>query len=189
LVIGCIDLIKKKHPSARIPTIAIAGGIANETQIFKALAMGAPYVTCVAMARAPITAAMKSKYIGEVISSGEVTPAVLNNLGFPKSKDPSSLTLSEAFVEYDNLKRQFNKEITPSAVGVYTYFASKLGIGLKQLYAGIRKFRSDLIDRSDIAYISQRAKDVCEKWNLGIESQESLDFELVKNEIYSGNYN
>ena len=62
------------------------------------------------------------------------------------------------------------------------------GIGLKQLLAGVRKFRSNLIDRDDIAYISQRAKEVCEKWDLGIKSQESLDFELVKKEIYSGNY-
>jgi len=46
----------------------------------------------------------------------------------------------------------------------------------------------DLLDRHDIAYISQRAKDVCNKWHLHIESQESLDFELVKNEIYSGTY-
>ena len=26
------------------------------------------------------------------------------------------------------------------------------------------------------------------KWNLGIKSQESLDFELIKKEIQSGNY-
>jgi len=172
-----------------IPTVAIAGGIANETQMFKALAMGAPYVKCIAMARAPLTAAMKSKFIGETISNGLVTPAMLTTLGFPKSKAPSSLTLNEAFVEYDKLARIYEgKEIPPSAVGVYTYFDSKLGIGLKQLLAGVRKFNLDLIDRQDIAYITQRAKDVCDKWDLHVESQESLDFELVKNEIYSGNY-
>ncbi|HUW89010.1 MAG TPA: glutamate synthase-related protein [Candidatus Nanopelagicaceae bacterium] len=189
LVVGCLDMIKKKNPNVNIPTVAIAGGIANETQIFKALAMGAPYVKCIAMARAPLTAAMKSKYIGETISKGTVTPAMLKNLGFPKEKQPSSLTLNEAFVEYDKLQRTYKgKEIPPSAVGVYTYFESKLGIGLKQLLAGVRKFNLDLLDRHDIACISQRAKDVCNKWNLQIESQESLDFELVKNEIYSGNY-
>jgi hypothetical protein len=151
--------------------------------------MGAPYVKCIAMARAPITAAMKSKYIGETISNGMVTPAMLKTLGFPKDKDPSSLSLNEAFVEYDNLlKIHKGKEIPASAVGVYTYFESKLGTGLKQLSAGVRKFNLDLLDRHDIAYITQRAKDVCSKWNLHIESQESLDFELVKNEIYSGNY-
>jgi len=189
LVVGCLDMIKKKNPNVNIPTVAIAGGIANETQMFKALAMGAPYIKCIAMARAPLTAAMKSKFIGETISKGTVTRAMLTNLGFPKDKDPSSLSLNEAFVEYDKLARIYKgKEIPPSAVGVYTYFESKLGIGLKQLFAGVRKFNLDLIDRHDIAYITQRAKDVCDKWNLHVESQESLDFELVKNEIYSGNY-
>jgi len=189
LVAGCLDMITKKYPNVKIPTIAIAGGIANETQMFKALAMGAPYVKCIAMARAPITAAMKAKYIGNTLSNKAATPAMLKNLGFPKEKDPSSLTLNEAFVEYDKLQMEHKgKEIPPSAVGVYTYFASKLGIGLKQLLAGVRKFNLDLLDRHDIAYISQRAKEVCDKWNLHIESQESLDFESVKDEIYSGNY-
>ncbi|NVM44784.1 MAG: FMN-binding glutamate synthase family protein [Candidatus Lokiarchaeota archaeon] len=189
LVVGCLDMIKKRNPNAKIPTVAIAGGIANETQMLKALAMGAPYVKCIAMARAPLTAAMKSKYIGNAISNGAITPAVLNNLGFPKGKVPSSLTLSEAFVEYDKLQREYKGFKFPaSAVGVYTYFTSKLGIGLKQLLAGTRKFNLDLVDRHDIAYISQRAKEVCDNWDLNIESQESLDFEAVKNEIYSGNY-
>ncbi|GAG80718.1 unnamed protein product, partial [marine sediment metagenome] len=52
------DMIKKKNPNATIPSIAIAGGIANETQMFKALSMGAPYINCIAMARAPITAGL-----------------------------------------------------------------------------------------------------------------------------------
>ncbi|MFW9898755.1 MAG: glutamate synthase-related protein [Candidatus Thorarchaeota archaeon] len=189
LVVGCLDMIKKKTPNAKIPTIAMAGGFANETQIFKAFAMGAPYVTCIAMARAPITAAMKGKYMGEIIDQRAVTPAILNNLGFPKTKEPDTLTLSEAFVEYDQLCRKFSdKQIQPAAVGVYSYFASKLGTGLKQLLAGVRKFRLDLLDRQDIACISDRAFEVCRKWGLGISTQEDLDLELVKKEIYSGDY-
>jgi len=189
LVIGCLDMIKNKSPNAKIPTIAIAGGIASETQIFKALAMGAPYITCVAMARSPITAAMKAKFMGEMIDQKAVNPAILSSLGFPKEKEPDSLTMSEAFVEYDQLKRRFEAhDIPPAAVGVYTYFTSKLGIGLKQLLAGVRKFNIDLIDREDIACISERAIEVCKHWDLGIETQEALDLELVKKEIYSGNY-
>ncbi|MCJ7650064.1 MAG: glutamate synthase-related protein [Candidatus Lokiarchaeota archaeon] len=189
LVVGCLDMIKNKNPNTKIPSISIAGGIANETQIFKALAMGSPYIKCIAMARAPITAAMKSKYVGDIIKRNEATPAMLKNLGFPSSKNPNTLTLNEAFIEYDNIHlSHHNKKIPASAIGVYTFFTSKLGIGLKQLLAGVRKFKLDLIDRRDIAYLSERAKGVCDKWNLGIYSQESLDFEQVKNEIYSGNY-
>ncbi len=189
LVVGCLDMIKKKTPNAKIPTISIAGGIASETQMFKALAMGAPYVTCVAMARAPITAAMKAKYVSEVVAQKTANAAMLNSLGFPKEKEPDTLTLSEAFVEYDKLKRKYNgKLVPPSAIGVYTYFTSKLGTGVKQLLAGVRKFKLDLLTRDDIACITQRSIDVCNKWNLGISAQEDLDLELVKKEIYSGNY-
>ena len=189
LTVGCLDMIKQKTPSAKIPSVAIAGGFANETQMFKALAMGAPYVNCIAMARAPITAAMKSKNAGQTISNNEVSRGMLTNLGFPKDKDPETLTMEEAFVEYAHLDRKYpDKEIPPSAIGVYTYFKSKLGIGLKQLLAGVRKFKIDLVERIDIAAISQRAIDVCNHWNLGISSQEDLDLEQVKNEIYSGNY-
>ncbi len=189
LVVGCLDMIKRKSPNAKIPSIAIAGGFANETQIFKALAMGAPYITCVAVARAPITASMKAQWSSEVIENKEVTPAMLNYLGFPKEKDPDSLTISEAFLEYDALIRKYHhKEIPACAIGVYTYFTSKLGIGLKQLLAGARKFKLNLLDREDIAAISQRAINVCKHWDLGIKSQEELDMELVKKEIYSGIY-
>lgn len=189
LVIGCLDMIKKKNPNAKIPTIAMAGGFANETQMFKSLAMGAPYQTCIAMARAPITASMKGKYMGEVIDEKAATPATLNNLGFPRTKEPDSLTIDEAFVEWNHLERKYSDhQLNSASVGVYTYFASKLGIGLKQLLAGTRKFKLDLLDREDIACISQRAVDVCQHWELGIDSQENLDMELVKKEIYSGNY-
>ncbi|TFG00167.1 MAG: FMN-binding glutamate synthase family protein [Promethearchaeota archaeon] len=189
LVVGCLDMIKRKNPNADIPTIAMAGGFARETQMFKSLAMGAPYVTCIAMARAPITAVMKSKYVERTINNKSATPAMLMNLGFPRNKEPNTLTINEAFVEYDQLERKYpEKEIPPSALGLYTYFTSKLGIGLKQLLAGTRKFKLDLIDRKDIACISQRAIDVCNHWDLGIDSQEAHDMELVKKEIYSGNY-
>lgn len=189
LVVGCLDMIKKKTPSAKIPTMAIAGGFANEAQIFKALSMGAPYINCIAMSRAPITAAMKAKYVGNLIAEKAMNRGMLNSLGFPKDKEPDSLTLSEAFIEHDLLERKYkDKEVPASAVGVYTYFTSKLGIGVKQLLAGVRKFRLNLLDRQDIACISQRAKDVCKHWGLGIKSQEALDLELVKKEIYSGNY-
>jgi len=151
--------------------------------------MGAPYTTCIAMARAPITASMKGKFVGEIVERKNANRAMLNSLGFPPDKEPDTLTMGEAFVEYDALKHKLpDQEIPPSTVGVYTYFASKLGIGLKQLFAGVRKFKLDLLCRDEIACISQRAIDLCNHWELGIKSQEELDLEQVKKEIYSGNY-
>lgn len=189
LTAGCLDMIKKKTPSAKIPSVAIAGGFANETQMFKSLAMGAPYVNCIAMARAPITAAMKGRYAENTIKQNAANRAMLSNLGFPPDKEPDSLTMEEAFVEYAKLHRKHKEKSIPGeAMGVYTYFKSKLGVGLKQLLAGVRKFKIDLLDREDIAAISKRAINVCDHWELGIKSQENLDLELVKKEIYSGNY-
>ena len=77
LVVGCLDMITRRHPKITIPSIAIAGGFANETQMFKALAMGAPYIKCIAMARAPLTAAMKAKYVGDAINNKTMNSAIL----------------------------------------------------------------------------------------------------------------
>ena len=44
-----------------------AGGFTFEDQIFKGLAMGAPYVKLIGMARSPIAAAMVGKTIGTAI--------------------------------------------------------------------------------------------------------------------------
>jgi hypothetical protein len=43
---------------------------------------------------------------------------------------------------------------------VYTYLSEQLGLGLKQLLAGARKFKLDLIDRSDIASMNKLASEV-----------------------------
>jgi glutamate synthase domain-containing protein 2 len=189
LVTGCLDMIKNKNPNVKIPTIAIAGGFANETQMFKALAMGAPYVKCIAMARAPITAAMKSRYMAELVEKKELTPANIKSLGLEKHENIKDISLNEIFAEYDNLKREYKDFYIPaSAVGVYTYLVSKLGTGIQQLLAGVRKFRLNLLKRDDIACISQRAIEVCKNWDLGLKTQEELDIELVKKEIYSGSY-
>jgi len=51
-------------------------------------------------------------------------------------------------------------EIPWSAVGVYTYLSERLGLGLKQLLAGTRKFKLDLIDRNDLAALSKLASEV-----------------------------
>ena len=189
MVTGCLDMIKHKTPSAKIPTIAIAGGLANETHMFKAIAMGAPYVTCMAMARAPITAAMKGAFVEKSIKEHSVTKSMLESLGFDKSKDPASLTMEEAFIVADELKRKYpGRVITGGAMGVYSYFTNRLGTGLKQLLAGVRKFKLNLLDRRDIACISDKAYEVCKTWGIGVERQDTIDIEEVKDQIFSGRY-
>ncbi|MGQ9628282.1 MAG: glutamate synthase-related protein [Anaerolineae bacterium] len=155
-VLECIRILKEK--GHYIPDIAIAGGFVNETQAFKAIAMSnlddghGPYVKAIAMARAPLTAVMKSGYFTELSM----------NSGVPKSFSRLYGGKPELFfITYPELYRKYGEDlgngIPWSAVGLYTYLVDRLGIGLKQLMAGARKWRLDLLDRGDIVALSERA--------------------------------
>ena len=55
-----------------VPALALAGGFTFEDQIFKGLALGAPFVKLIGMARSPIAAAMVGKTIGKTIDVNQV---------------------------------------------------------------------------------------------------------------------
>ena len=50
-----------------LPALALGGGFSFEDHIFKGLALGAPFVKLIGMARAPVAAAMVGKTIGRAI--------------------------------------------------------------------------------------------------------------------------
>ncbi len=131
----------------KIPALVLAGGFTFEDQIFKGLALGAPYVKMIGMARGPIAAAMVGKTIGRTINEGQV-PVYVERFG--DSKD-------EIFVTAPQLRKlvgndEFEK-LPTGAIGLYTYY-ERLAQGLRQLMAGARKFRTDLITRDDIAALT-----------------------------------
>lgn len=156
-VLEGLEILRKK--GKHIPDIAFAGGFVNETQILKAIAMSnfgnGPYIKAISMARAPITAAMKATYFVRALQEGKVPASFLQQYG----DSPETW-----FITYEELKQEYGdalgKEIPWGAVGVYTYFKDRIGVGLQQLLAGTRKFRLDLIDRSDLASLSEIARDV-----------------------------
>jgi len=132
-----------------VPSIAFAGGITMEDHIFKALALGAPYVKAVGMARAPITAVMVAKNVGQRII-GEELPIYYGRYGN---------TVEAVFVEASRLKNRFGKrfaDISPGAIGLYTY-NQRLTQGLKQLMCGARKFAVDKLTRDDIVALTSEA--------------------------------
>jgi hypothetical protein len=45
-------------------------------------------------------------------------------------------------------------------VGLYTYLVDRLGVGLQQLMAGCRKWKLNLLDRSDLVALTERAAKV-----------------------------
>lgn len=135
-----------------VPDIAFAGGITFEDQIFKALALGAPFVKCVGMSRSPLAAAMVGKTIGSRITDGQI-PVYVERFG--NSRD-------EIFITAPELRRRFLErfeELPSGAIGVYTYF-KRLDQGLRQLMAGARKFTLSYITRDDIASLTRDAAEI-----------------------------
>jgi glutamate synthase domain-containing protein 2 len=132
-----------------VPDIVLAGGFVLEDQIFKGLALCAPYVKAIGMARAPLAAAMVGKTLGESITSGQL-PVYLQRFG---------KTREAIFVTAEGLKREYGKDyerIPTSAIGLYTYY-ERLAQGLRQLMAGGRKFAVKFLDRSDIVALTPEA--------------------------------
>jgi glutamate synthase domain-containing protein 2 len=137
---------------AYVPDISFAGGIAFEDQIFKALALGAPYTKIVGMARGPLCAAMVGKTIGKKIDEAEV-PVFVERFGTRKD---------EIFVTASGLRKELGKDfdkIPTGALGVYTY-VERLAQGLKQLMTGNRKFALEHITRDDIACLTKDAANI-----------------------------
>ena len=136
-----------------VPALAPAGGFTFEDQIFKGLALGAPFVKLIGMARSPIAAAMVGKTIGRTIDDGQV-PVYIERFG--NTKD-------EIFVTASTLRKELGddyfEKIPSGALGLYTYY-ERLAQGLRQLMCGSRKFSMDHISRDDVACLTREAADI-----------------------------
>jgi glutamate synthase domain-containing protein 2 len=144
---------KLADQGAYIPALALAGGFTFEDQIFKGLALGAPFVKLIGMARSPIAAAMVGKTIGKAIEANQI-PVYVERFGN---------SLEEIFVTANELKKELGKDIfakvPAGALGLYTYF-ERLAQGLRQLMCGSRKFALKHISRDDIASLTPEAAKV-----------------------------
>jgi glutamate synthase domain-containing protein 2 len=140
-----------KEKGAYIPPIAIAGGLSLEDHIFKALALGAPYVKAICLGRAIMTAAMVGKTHGRLMA----------NKSDLEGEDVEQGYLS-LFAVGSQLKERFGKdfaELPAGAIGMYSYI-DRLRQGLQQLMAGARKFALQYIDRNDLVALTREAADV-----------------------------
>jgi glutamate synthase domain-containing protein 2 len=137
----------------KVPALALAGGFTFEDQIYKGLALGAPYVKLIGMARGPIAACMVGKTIGKSIEASEL-PVYVERFG---------MTRDEIFVTAGDLRNEIgDKEfeaLPTGAIGLYTYY-ERLAQGLRQMMAGNRKFGLEHITRGDIASITREAADI-----------------------------
>jgi len=136
-----------------IPALAVAGGFTFEDQIFKGLALGAPFVKLIGMARSPIAAAMVGKTIGRAIEDNQI-PVYIERFG--NSVDEIFITASALRLE---LGDDVYKKVPAGALGLYTYY-ERLAQGLRQLMCGSRKFTLNHISRDDIAALTREASTV-----------------------------
>jgi glutamate synthase domain-containing protein 2 len=136
-----------------VPALAAAGGFIFEDQIFKALAMGAPFVKLVGMARSPIAAAMVGKTIGRAIDNNQL-PVYVERFGD---------SIDEIFVTASELRKELGddefEKLPTGAIGLYTYY-ERLAQGLRQLMAGSRKFTLEYVSRDDIAALTPEAAEI-----------------------------
>ncbi|NYT04858.1 MAG: FMN-binding glutamate synthase family protein [Methanomicrobiales archaeon] len=133
----------------RVPDIAIAGGFADEANVFKALAMGAPYIKAVCMGRALMIPGMVGKNIGKWLEAGDL----------PKTVSKYGSNVEEIFVSYEEIKEKFGertKEIPLGAIGLYTY-SQRFKTGLQQIMAGSRNFSLKSVSRNDVMALTEEA--------------------------------
>jgi glutamate synthase domain-containing protein 2 len=141
---------KMKGKGAYIPPIAIAGGLSLEDHLFKAIALGAPYVKAICLGRAMLTAAMVGKTHGKLMAQKMED----------EGEDPSDGYL-KLFATAAELKERFGNdfsEIPAGAIGMYSYI-DRMKQGLQQLMAGARKFALQYIDRDDLVSLTRDAAD------------------------------
>jgi glutamate synthase domain-containing protein 2 len=145
----CEKLSKR---GVRVPDIAMAGGFSTEDGVFKALAMGTPYVKAVCMGRALMIPGMVGKNIGVWLEEGKL----------PRTVSKYGSEAREIFVAYAELEEKFGSEmknIPLGAVGIYT-FCKKFKVGLQQLMAGSRNFRLSTISRKDLMALTEEASKI-----------------------------
>ncbi len=141
------EILTKK--GIRVPDLAIAGGFADEANVFKAIAMGAPYVKAVCMGRGLMIPGMVGKNIAKWLENGDL----------PKTVSKYGTTPKEIFVTYEELKEKYQgrfDEIPMGAIGIYTY-AQRFRTGLQQIMAGNRNFSLSSVSRKDLMALTEEA--------------------------------
>ncbi|MEX1308542.1 MAG: glutamate synthase-related protein [Eubacteriales bacterium] len=141
--------------------MAFAGGFAREDQMFKALALGAPYVKLICMGRALMIPGFLGSNIEGVLKP-ERKQAVNGNWDkLPKSVLVNGSYEEEIFASYYDVQTRVGademKNIPLGAIAAWT-LSDKLGAGLQQLMAGARKFSLGAITREDVVAMNRETE-------------------------------
>lgn len=147
-----------KRQGVKVVDLAFAGGIAREDQIFKALALGAPFVKSVCMGRAMMIPGFLGANIEGVIHPERREKVSGNWSQLPPSVTGIGMKAEEIFAGYYDIQEKIGidamKEIPYGAIAITT-LVDKLGCGLQQLMAGARKFSVSEISRDDLFSVTR----------------------------------
>jgi hypothetical protein len=145
------SILEKK--GIKVPDISLAGGLAREDHLFKALSLVAPYARLICLGRAPMIAGFLGANIEGVFNPER--KASLNGHWdiLPPSVTEYGKYPEEIFALWENVKNRVGademKNIPFGAVALCGY-ADKLACGLQQFMAGVRKFDISLLSRNDL---------------------------------------
>lgn len=144
-------ILEKK--GEKVVDMAFAGGLAREDHIFKALALGAPFVKLVCMGRATMIPGYLGSNIEGVLNS-DIKEKVHGGWDkLPNSVAEFGQTADEIFAGYYDVQKKVGKDemknIPLGAIAVWT-LCDKLAAGVQQLMAGARRFMLFSISRDDI---------------------------------------
>ncbi|UCD10140.1 MAG: FMN-binding glutamate synthase family protein [Dehalococcoidales bacterium] len=146
-------LTKLADRGEKVPDIAFAGGFSSEDGVFKALALGAPFVKAVCMGRALMIPGMVGKNIAQWLQDGKL----------PNTVSQFGSTPEEIFVNYEDVKDIVGademKNIPLGAVGIYSY-SEKIKVGLQQLMAGARSFSVPTLSRKNLMSLTEECAKV-----------------------------
>ena len=137
----------------RVPHLAFGGGFAREDHLFKALALGSPFVRLVCMGRAPMIAAFVGSNIQGVLEPQQRERVHGHWSALPSSVKAIGTEPETIFAGWEAVRERLGshgmRDIPWGAVAMYGYM-DKLACGLQQLMAGARKFSLAEIDRDDL---------------------------------------
>jgi glutamate synthase domain-containing protein 2 len=137
---------------AFVPDIGMAGGFSLEDHVFKAVAMGAPYVKGVCMGRATMIPAMVGKNVGNWLQEGNLPREIAK---YGDSVEHIFEAASELMEKYGDRFR----DLPLGAVAMYGY-CDRVSTGLRQLMAGARKFALKHLSRGDLIALTKEAAEV-----------------------------
>ncbi|AGB41592.1 glutamate synthase family protein [Halobacteroides halobius DSM 5150] len=136
-----------------VPDLSLAGGLAREDHIFKALALGSPYVKMVCMGRAPMIAGFLGSNIEGVFHPERKEELNAHWDKLPKTVKEIGDTPEGIFAGWHDIAQKVGtdemKNIPFGAIALWN-LADKLKAGLQQFMAGARKFNLQALDQSDL---------------------------------------